>query len=104
MDVSTNYRNSCIYKFLSGNFSGINIRYFFCLEIPDKKEVAHMKPTTFAIRGAVCFSTAPEKLTCFENAFVICQTDAPSVFFHSFRHSLTEFLSEMSVNSLSFPE
>ena len=32
-----------------------------------------MKPTTFAIRGAVCFSTAPEKLTCFENAFVICQ-------------------------------
>ena len=32
-----------------------------------------MKPTTFAIRGAVCFSTAPDELICLENAFVICQ-------------------------------
>lgn len=32
-----------------------------------------MKPTTFSIRGAVCFSTAPEETDRFENAFVICQ-------------------------------
>ena len=32
-----------------------------------------MNPTTFAIRGAVCFSTDSRNLTCHENAFVVCQ-------------------------------
>ena len=32
-----------------------------------------MKPTTFAIRGTVCFSTDSQNLTCLENAFIVCQ-------------------------------
>ena len=31
------------------------------------------KPTTFALRGAVCFSTDSSHLTCLEDAYLVCQ-------------------------------
>ena len=31
------------------------------------------KPTTFALRGAVCFSTDSSHLTCLEDAYIVCQ-------------------------------
>ncbi len=53
-------------------------------------------PTTFALRGAVCFSTDPEHLTCLEDAYIVCQngrtagvfTELPEQF-HG--HSLSGF-------------
>ena len=30
-------------------------------------------PATFALRGAVCFSTDPQHLTCLEDAYIVCQ-------------------------------
>ena len=30
-------------------------------------------PATFALRGAVCFSTDPQHLTCLEDAYLVCQ-------------------------------
>lgn len=30
-------------------------------------------PATFALRGAVCFSTNPQHLTCLEDAYLVCQ-------------------------------
>ena len=31
------------------------------------------KPTTFTLRGAVCFSTDSSHLTCLEDAYIVCQ-------------------------------
>ena len=31
------------------------------------------KPTTFTLRGAVCFSTDSSHLTCLEDAYLVCQ-------------------------------
>ena len=30
-------------------------------------------PTTFALKGAVCFSTDSRHLTCLEDAYLVCQ-------------------------------
>ena len=51
------------------------------------------KPTTFALRGAVCFSTDSSHLTCLEDAYLSARMalDATSVSIHSFQSSFTAF-------------
>ncbi len=49
------------------------------------------KPTTFALRGAVCFSTDSSHLTCLEDAYLVCQNGLTVGVFHSFQSSFTAF-------------
>ena len=51
------------------------------------------KPTTFALRGAVCFSTDSSHLTCLEDAYLVCQNGLTVGVYHTAsravsRHSL----------------
>ena len=55
-------------------------------------------PTTFALKGAVCFSTDSRHLTCLEDAYLVCQDGRSVGVSRSFRSIFPEFRYAMSVH------